>query len=103
LSEEVPGSLQLGAFVALNKVREVGLPQILHVRPLEQRQPSLIYLEGLLPGFMFLQGKTVCDSVKCEDPDCILLCIICILYYITLYMSIDTYINISMCIGSINM
>lgn len=48
MSEEISCSFQFGALISLHKLRQIGLPKILHVRPLEERHASLICLERLL-------------------------------------------------------
>ena len=63
LSEEIPGTLQLGALVALDEMGQVGLPQVAHVRPLENGKASLVHLEGLLPELVLLH-KQAAISVR---------------------------------------
>ena len=46
LLEQVPGPLQLLATVAVDELGEVGVPDIVHVWPAEQRDASLVRLRS---------------------------------------------------------
>ena len=55
LAEEVPRTLQLGAFVARDELGEVGGPDILDVRPLEERHATFVHLKRVLIVLLLLR------------------------------------------------
>lgn len=64
LLEQVSGTLQLGPFVPLNKLRKVGLPDIFDMRPFEKGNPTLVGLERVLKELIFLYRRTVMRPVQ---------------------------------------
>ena len=62
LLEQVPRPLQLGAPVPCQELREVGVPDVKDIGPLEHGDPLLVGLEGLLEVVVLLEEEPVVDD-----------------------------------------
>lgn len=57
LLEQVSCSLQFAALIPLHKLREVSLPDVSNMRPLEKGNAPFVYLEGLFEELILLQKE----------------------------------------------
>merc|ERR1719193_1510529 len=74
LLKEVPGPLQLGPTISGEELRKIGVPDVVHIRPLEQRYSFLVGLESLLKVVVLLEEEPVVDddlrggNLQVQDP-----------------------------------
>ena len=62
LLKEVPSSLQLATTISGQELREVGVPDVVHVGPLEQRDSLFIGLKSFLEVVILFEEEPIVDD-----------------------------------------